>query len=95
MKTLLAKLLGISRSILDFFLPIFQTLIAGSLERLLPIALAIVSALATSELSGSDKKAVAVDRLKQAAFKEGVTVSASALNLIVESAVANLKANTK
>ena len=95
MKTLLAKLLGISRSLLDFFLPIFQTIIAGSLERLLPIALGIVSELATSELSGSDKKAVAVDRLKKAAMQEGVTVSASALNLIVESAVANLKANTK
>jgi hypothetical protein len=69
--------------------------LAGSLERLLPIALGIVSELATSELSVSDKKAVAVDRLKQAAFREGVTVSASALNLIVESAVANLKAQSK
>ena len=95
MKTLLAKLLGISRSLLDFFLPIFQAALAGSLERLLPIALGIVTELATSELGGSDKRAVAVDRLKQAAFREGVTVSASALNLIVESAVANLKAQSK
>jgi hypothetical protein len=95
MKTLLAKLLGISRSLLDFFLPIFQALIAGSLERLLPIALAIVTELATSQLSGSEKKTVAVDRLKKAAMQEGLTVSASALNLLVESAVANLKASTK
>jgi hypothetical protein len=95
MKTLLAKLLGISRTLLDFFLPIFQTLIAGSLERLLPIALSLVTELATSELSGSEKKKIAVEGLKQAAVREGLTVSTSALNLIVESALANLKANSK
>ncbi len=95
MKNIIAKILGISRSILDFFLPVFQTLIAGSLERLLPVALAIVTELATSSLSGNERKTIAVERLKQAAIREGVTVSTSALNLLVESALANLKANSK
>lgn len=91
MKTILAKLLGISRSLLDFFLPIFKAALAGSLERLLPIALGIVAELADSSLSSSDKKFVATERLKQVAVKEGITVSASILNLAVEAAVANLK----
>jgi hypothetical protein len=95
MKTLLAKLLGISRTLLDFFLPIFQAALAGSLERLLPIALGIVTELATSELGGSDKRAVAVDRLKKAAINEGITTSAWLLNMAVESAVGKLQTSSK
>lgn len=95
MKTILAKLLGISTALLNFFLPIFKAAIAGSLERLLPIALEIVTELATGSLPSSDKKFVAVERLKQAAIREGITASASILNLAVEAAVSNLKATTK
>lgn len=92
MKTLLAKLLGISTALLNFFLPIFKAAIAGSLERLLPVALEIVTELATSNMTSGDKKYIAVDRLKKEAIREGITVSSSILNLAVEAAVANLKA---
>jgi hypothetical protein len=91
MKNLLAKLLGISTALLNFFLPIFKAAIAGSLERLLPIALSIVTELATSNMSSGDKKFIAVDRLKKEALREGITVSTSILNLAVEAAVQNLK----
>jgi hypothetical protein len=95
MKQLLARILGISTGLLNFFIPIFRAAIAGSLERLLPIALEIVAELATGSLTSSDKKFVAVDRLKQIALKEGITVSSSILNLAVEAAVSNLKASSK
>ena len=95
MKSLLAKLLGISTAVLNFFLPILKEVFAGSLERLLPIALEIVTQLATGELSGPDKKNAAVSLLEKAAIKEGINASASVLNLTVEAAVANLKANKK
>ena len=95
MKTLLAKLLGISTALLNFFLPIFKAAVAGSLERLLPLALDIVSQLATGDLSGADKRNAALALLEKAAISQGIQASASILNLAVESAVANLKATSK
>ena len=92
MKTLLAKLLGISTSVLNFFLPIFKQAVATGVSRLLPIALEIVTELATGQLSSDAKKAEAVKSLEQAAIKEGITASASIINWTVETAVQNMKA---
>lgn len=92
MKTLLAKLLGVSTNVLNFFLPIFKQVVATGVANLLPVALEIVTQLATSDLTSGDKKAAAVDLLKKAAIKEGITASASILNWTVESAVQQLKA---
>jgi hypothetical protein len=92
MKTLLAKLLGISTNLLNFFIPIFRQVLAQGVENLLPIALGIVMQLAKGELSSEDKKRVAVDMLQKAAIKEGITASASLINWTVESAVQQLKA---
>ena len=93
MKTLLAKLLGISTALLNFFLPIFRQVLSTALEQLLPVALDIVTQLATGQLSGKDKQAAAVALLEQAAIKQGITASTSLLNFAVESAVQKLKAN--
>jgi hypothetical protein len=92
MKTILAKLLGISTALLAFFLPIFKAAIAGSLERLLPMALEVVTALAAGDLSSSAKRKDAFKQLEKAALKEGINASASVINLAIEAAVANLKA---
>jgi hypothetical protein len=56
------------------------------------VALEIVTQLATSDLTSGDKKAAAVEMLKKAAIKEGITASASILSWTVESAVQQLKA---
>jgi hypothetical protein len=92
MKTLLAKLLGVSSAVLNFFLPIFKQVVATGVANLLPVALEIVTQLAQGELSSEDKKRVAVDMLQKAAIKEGITASASLINWTVESAVQQLKA---
>ena len=95
MKAILARIIGISAALLTWFLPIFKAAAASSLERLLPIALDIVTQLAAGELSGPDKQRAAVALLEQAAIGQGIAASASILNFAVESAVQNLKAQKK
>lgn len=92
MKTLLAKLLGISTSLLNYFLPILQSAVAGSLSRLLPLALNIVAELAIqNNLGNAEKRAAALQNLQRAAVVEGIQCSVSILNLAVETAVVSLK----
>ena len=96
MKTLLAKLLGISKQLLDWFWPVFISAAASSLEILLPIAFGIVTRLALDKsLSGAQKRDIAVKELGEAAKAQGVEAGLSVLNLAVETAVANLKAIQK
>jgi hypothetical protein len=92
MKTLLAQLLGISTSLLNYFLPILQSAVAGSLSRLLPLALNIVAELAIqNNLGNAEKRAAALQNLQRAAVVEGIQCSVSILNLAVETAVVSLK----
>jgi len=94
MKNLLAKILGISSAVLNFLLPILKSAIAGSLERLLPLALQIVTELAVNnQLGNAEKRGVAVSRLADAAKAEGITASVSLVNFAIEAAVQKLKAN--
>ena len=95
MKNILARLLGISTALLTWFLPLFRAAVASALEKLLPIALDIVTQLATGQLSGQDKQKAAVASLEKAAIDAGITASTSLLNFAVESAVQQLKATTK
>jgi hypothetical protein len=89
-----AKLLGVSKTIIAFILPILKNQIGVSLEKLLPIALGIVTELASGQLSNSEKRDAAVKRLAAAATAQGISAGVSVLNLAVELAVANLKAET-
>jgi hypothetical protein len=92
MKSLLAKLLGISRDLLEWLWPILRDQTGYLLETLLPIALQIVSRLATDDgLTGPQKKDKAVNELKQVAIIHGVTAGTNVLNLAVEMAVAKLR----
>ena len=93
MKTILAKLLGISRTFLDWILPILQSQAAISLERLAPIAIAVVADLATNNnLRNEEKRSIAVARITDAARAEGIASAVSLINLAVELAVAKTKA---
>lgn len=96
MKTLLARLLKINLALLNWFLPIFQSAVASSLSRLLPLALNIVAELALSNsLGNAEKRAAALTNLQRAAVAEGIQCSMSVLNLAIETAVVSLKQQEK
>ena len=96
MKNLLAKILGVSKQLLDWLLILVKTQAADSLSRLLPLAVGIVAELALNNgLGNAEKRAKAVTYLTLAAKAEGVTASLSLINLAVEMGVAQLKASSK
>lgn len=93
MKTLLAKILGISRGFLEWLLPILQNQIASSLEVLAPVALSVVAKLARDGgLTSAQKREEAFKQLSEAAKAEGLSAGASVINAAIELAVLKLKA---
>lgn len=95
MKTLFAKILGIAGSVFDFFIPILRKVTADGLAELLPLALEIVTALASQKISGEKKFDTAVKRLTARAQQLGIEASASIINFAVEAAVQKLKEGGK
>ncbi len=96
MKTLISKILGVSKSFIDFVWPLLTKQVGASLAALLPIALGIVKELASnSELSNSQKREEAFNKLADAAKNEGMNAASSLLNLAVEMAVTNLKVSSE
>lgn len=91
MKTLLSKMLGLSRSVLDFYIPILRELVSTGISALLPVALEVVSSLATSSETGSKKREMAVEQLRSSAIKLGINASESLIRLTIESAVQRMK----
>jgi hypothetical protein len=91
MKTILAKLVGISTSLLNFYLPILKQLFATGMAALLPIALDIVRSLADTDKTGSQKREAAVRKLTSAASELGIAATESLVRLTIESAVQSLK----
>lgn len=89
MKSLLLKLLGISQTIWSFILP----LLSSAATTLLPYAEQYALAVATSALTGEDKKAAVMAQLKTAAVAAGVTATTSLLDTLTQVAVTKLKAN--
>lgn len=95
MKTLFAKILGIAQSVFEFFIPVLRRLTAEGLAELLPLALEIVTALASQKISGEKKFDTAVKRLTTRAQQLGIEASASIINFAVEAAVQKLKEGGK
>lgn len=91
MKTLFAKLSGISTALLNFYLPILKQLFASGLAAMLPIALEIVRSLADTDKTGSQKREAAVKKLTMAASELGINATESLIRLTIESAVQKLK----
>lgn len=91
MKTILAKIIGVSTSLLNFYLPILKQLFTTGMATLLPIALEIVRSLADTDKTGSQKREVAVRKLTSAASELGISATESLVRLTIESAVQNLK----
>lgn len=91
MKNFLAKLMGITSSLFNFYLPILQELVSTGLAALLPIALEVVTSLAATDKSGAEKRAEALNTLREEATKRGISASESLLRYTVEAAVQKLK----
>ena len=92
MKTIVSKILGVSKSFIDFVWPLITKQVGTSLAVLLPIAFSIVKELASNnELNNSQKRKEAFKRLSDATKTEGMTAASSLLNLAIEMAVTNLK----
>jgi hypothetical protein len=91
MKTILAKLMGLSRSLLEFYLPIFRELMISGMDSLLPLALEIVASLAEEKGTGAKKREEAVLQLQDVARNLGIRASESLVRLTIESAVSRLK----
>jgi len=88
---LLARVLGVSRALLEFYLPVLRRILATGFAALLPIALEIVRNLAATDKSGAEKRTQAIDALRVAAIERGLEASENLLRYTVESAVQRLK----
>jgi Na+/proline symporter len=92
MKTVVSKLLGVSKTVINFIWPLITKQLGSSLAVLLPIALSIVKELASNnQIANSQKREEAFERLSNAAKNEGISAASSLLNLAIEMAVTNLK----
>ena len=94
MKTFFARVLGISKAILSFYLPLLRNLLSSGMSALLPLALEIVRSLTTSQITNTAKRDEAIRLLKQAAVAEGLSATESLIRFTVESAVQHLKLET-
>ncbi len=91
MSALLARMLGISRALLEFYLPILRRILATGFAALLPLALEIVRNLATTDKTGAEKRTQALDALRVAAVERGLEASENLLRYTIEAAVQKLK----
>jgi hypothetical protein len=96
MKSLISKILGVPKLLWAFVWPLVTKQVGLSLTVLLPIALGIVKELAENDnISNSEKREQAFDKLADAAKNEGMNAASSLLNLAIEMAVTNLKVASK
>lgn len=93
MKNLLAKLLGVPAFIWNFYGPLLRQLVVSGTSALLPIALEIVRSLAQTDKSGTQKRAEAIESLREAALAQGIKATESVIHFTVESAVQRIKIN--
>lgn len=91
MKTFIAKILGVSASVWNFYAPLLKALFVTGASALLPIALEVVRNLAQTDKSGAEKREEAVSILKQAATRQGLSVTESIIRFTVESAVQRMR----
>ena len=93
MKSILAAILGISRNVLQFFAEVISNpQVRKAITVLLPIAIEIVRSIDAKNSSSNDQKRLeAVRTLEREALVEGVPVTTSLVNFLVEFAVLYLR----
>lgn len=93
-KAFVGKIFGSS-----VFQSVFQTAISNILSLTTTVAIDMLTSVALKEagalegtgLSGDEKRKAVLDKLKATAISEGVTVTTTTLNLILETVVNSLK----
>ena len=95
MKSLIAKVLGITSSIWNFYGPLLRQLVISGSGALLPIALDIVRSLADSDRTGGQKREEAVKTLKVRAIAESISATESLIRWTIESAVQRMRLEDK
>ena len=93
-----SSLFGSFKNVFAFLLPVLKSDYGKLINSALPIAEEIVTRLATGNYSGDAKREFAVTQLAEALVSAGLAavglpIPASILNLIIEMAVARLKAS--
>lgn len=90
-KKILGWLTGTSKTVLEFIGPILQKSVSDLLAKLLPIALEIVTSLASdSSKSGIEKRNEAFGKIKDIAIKQGIDAGNQTINLAIELALSKL-----
>ena len=95
MKSLVAKILGITNSIWRFYGPLLRQLVISGTGALLPIALDIVRSLADSDRTSGQKREEAIKTLKSRAVTEGISATESLIRWTIESAVQRMRLEDK
>lgn len=96
MNKFFTKVVGASKTVLNFILPLVTKQVGVSLAALLPIAYEIVKGLSkNNNFSNSEKRQEAFNQIADATKKEGLNAGDSLINLAIEMAVNVLKGNLK
>lgn len=91
-KKILGWFTGASKTVFEFITPILQRSVSELLARILPIALEVVSSLATDDKkTGAQKRNEAFKKIKDISIKQGIDAGNQTINLAIELAVSNLK----
>lgn len=93
MKNIIAKFLGITQSVWGFYGPLLRQLVVSGASALLPLALEIVRSLAQTDKTGTQKRAEAIESLREAALVRGIAATESLIRFTIESAVQRIKIN--
>ena len=91
MKNIIAKVLGVGSAVWNFYAPVLRALFISGASALLPVALTIVRELASTNKSGSEKRGIAIDRLRSEATAIGISATESLIRFTIESAVQKLR----
>lgn len=96
MNKFFSKVVGASKTVVSFILPLVTKQVGVSLAALLPVAYEIVKGLAkNNNLSNAEKRQEAFNQLADATKKQGLQAGDSLLNLAIEMAVNVLKGALK
>lgn len=95
MKSLFAKILGLTTAIWNFYAPLLRQLAINGTGALLPLALGIVRSLVDSERTSAEKREEAVGALKAVAIHQGIAATESLIRWSIESAVQHMKTEDK
>lgn len=91
-KKILGWITGTSKTVLEFIGPILQKSVSELLASILPIALEVVTSLASDDKkTGAEKRSEAFDKIKDISVKKGIDAGNQTINLAIELALSKLK----